>query len=117
MTERYNRPPRRASGGDHHAIVSLDSLLNPALTRMGVRQKVTDERLRIVVQEILGPAIAPMCDAVTIERRTVVMATSHPAVSHQLQMDMPRIVELINERMGFDCADRIRFVPRSSLGK
>jgi len=84
-------------------------ILDPALRGLGVRTRVREEQLRVLLAEIVGPALAPMCRAVRLERGALLIATSNTALAHQFQLDSLRLIASLNAALGADAVRRLRF--------
>jgi predicted nucleic acid-binding Zn ribbon protein len=91
----------------------LQDLLGSALRGLGVNGPVRDLQVAEMFAEVVGEALAPMCRAQRLERGTLVIGTTNSALSHQLQMESPRLIEELNRRLGSDVIRRFRFVPLS----
>lgn len=87
----------------------LSDLIDPALRGLGVRGRVREVQVRDVFAEVVGPALAPMCRAVSLERGVLLVGTANTALSHQLHLDSVRLVSSLNERLGADAVRRLRF--------
>jgi predicted nucleic acid-binding Zn ribbon protein len=95
--------------GDAGAAARLAELLDPALRGLGVRTRVREEQLRALLSDAVGPALAPMCRAVRLERGALLIATSNSALAHQLQLDSRRLLASLNAALGADTVHRLRF--------
>jgi len=87
----------------------IGDLLDPALHRMGVRVRVREEQLRAALTSIVGPALAPMCRAISLDRGALLIATSNSALAHQLQIDSVKLIAALNASLGTDAVRRLRF--------
>lgn len=89
----------------------LSELLDRALRGLGagVRQSVREERLREEFAAIVGPQLSGMCEAVSLDRGTLLVATAHSSLAHQLQIDSPALIEALNSRLGATVVRRLRF--------
>ena len=87
----------------------VGDLLDPALHRMGVRTRVREEQLRTLLAELVGPALAPMCRAVSLERGALLIATSNSALAHQLQLESLKLIAALNAALGANAVRRLRF--------
>lgn len=87
----------------------LGDLLEPALRGLGVTTKVREERLRRVLADVVGPALAPLCRAQRLERGVLLIATANTALAHQLQMEAPQIIDACNAALGTTAVRRLRF--------
>lgn len=87
----------------------ISDLIDPALRRLGVRREVREVQLRELFEEVAGPALAPMCRAVRLDHGALLVATRNTALSHQLQLEAPRLIASLNERLGADSVQRLRF--------
>ncbi|MGP8161600.1 MAG: DUF721 domain-containing protein [Candidatus Dormibacteria bacterium] len=103
-----SRPPEREPGPLHIAEV-----LGTALRRLGVQREVHEVQLREALAEVVGPALAPLCEALSLQRGTLLVATRNGALAQQLQLEMPTIVRALNSRLGGDAVKRLRFTAMS----
>jgi hypothetical protein len=87
----------------------VDRILWPAVRRMGISRKVRDAQLDEVLALVVGPAVAPLCRPVGLDRGVLTIATAHGALAHQLQLDSPRLIAAINEHLGDETVRRLRF--------
>ena len=87
----------------------IADILDPALRSLGVRSRVREERLRLALAEIVGPALAAMCRAERLERGALVIATANTALAHQLQLESPRLIDACNAALGATVVRRLRF--------
>lgn len=87
----------------------IGDILDPALRALGVRSRVREERLRLILADIVGPALAPMCRADRLERGVLVIATANTALAHQLQLESPRLIDACNQALGVVAVRRLRF--------
>jgi hypothetical protein len=87
----------------------VSDLIDPALRGLGVRGRVREEQLRMALHELVGPALAPLCRAESLERGALLILTANTALSHQLQLDSPRIIAALNASLGSDVVRRLRF--------
>ena len=87
----------------------LSDLFDPALRRMGIRRAVREVQVQEAFAEVIGPAVAPLCRAVSLDRGALLVATAHTALAQQLQMDGPRIIAALNQRVGEGTVKRLRF--------
>ncbi len=87
----------------------LADLLDPALRGLGVRGRVREVQVRDVFAEVVGPALAPMCRAVSLERGVLLIGVANTSLSHQLHLDSTRLVSMLNDRLGAAAVRRLRF--------
>jgi predicted nucleic acid-binding Zn ribbon protein len=66
-------------------------------------------QVRDIFNEVVGPALAPMCRAITLERGVLLVGVANTSLSHQLHLDSVRLVALLNERLGAAAVRRLRF--------
>ena len=92
----------------------ISDLFEPALRRMGIRRAVREVQLQEVFAEVVGPAVSPLCRAISLDRGALLVATAHTALSQQLQMDAPRIIAALNRRVGDGTVKRLRFTALST---
>lgn len=91
----------------------IDAVFDSALRRLGVRRAVREAQVGLIFDEVVGAALAGRCRAVSLQRGVLCIAVSHPALSHQLQLDTPRLIAAINERLGAETVRRLRFTTLS----
>ena len=87
----------------------IGDLLDPTLKRMGVRTQVREEQLRAALAAIVGPALASMCRAISLDRGALLIATSNSALAHQLQLESVKLIAALNGSLGTDAVRRLRF--------
>ena len=87
----------------------LSDLIDPALRGLGVRGRVREVQVRDVFEEVVGPALAPMCRAVSLDRGVLLIGTANTALSHQLHLESVRLIARLNERLGSSAVRRLRF--------
>jgi hypothetical protein len=87
----------------------IADILDPALRSLGVRSRVREERLRLALADIVGPALASMCRADRLEHGVLVIATTNTALAHQLQLESPRLIDACNQALGTVVVRRLRF--------
>jgi hypothetical protein len=92
----------------------LSELIDPALRGLGVRGRVREVQVRDVFAEVVGPALAPMCAAISLERGVLLVGVSNTALSHQLHLDSVRLVASLNQRLGAAAVRRLRFTTMES---
>jgi hypothetical protein len=92
----------------------LSELIDPALRGLGVRGRVREVQVRDIFNEVVGPALAPMCRAITLERGVLLVGVANTSLSHQLHLDSVRVVALLNERLGAAAVRRLRFTTMDS---
>jgi predicted nucleic acid-binding Zn ribbon protein len=108
---RSTDPPRRP---DHEpGPLHIADVLGTALRRLGVQREVREVQLREALAEVVGPAVAPLCDAISLQRGTLLVATRNGALAQQLQLEMPTIMHALNLRLGGDAVKRLRFTAMS----
>jgi predicted nucleic acid-binding Zn ribbon protein len=95
----------------------VSDILDPALRRMGIRRAVREEQVRDAFAEVVGPAVSPLCRAVSLERGVLLVATTHTALAHQLQMEAPRLIHALNQRVGENTVKRLRFTAMGKPGR
>ena len=100
---------RRRDGDSGHQAEHITNLMDGALQRLGVRREVRNIQLQQVFASVVGPAAASMCQALSIDRGTLLVATRTGAMAQQLQMEMPTVVAALNAQLGSDQVQRLRF--------
>jgi Dna[CI] antecedent, DciA len=58
---------------------------------------LVEHRLRLVFREVIGEALAGSCESIEVQRSTVFVTTSNPALAHQLRLDSERLMERLNQ--------------------
>jgi hypothetical protein len=101
----------RASSDESAQVDHVADLLDTALRDLGVRHQVRELQLREIFAEVVGPALAPLCEAVKLDRGALVVATRNGALAQQLQLEMPTIVAALNARLGGEHVKRLRYLP------
>ena len=91
----------------------ISDILDPALRRLGIRRAVREVQLQDAFAEVVGPAVAPLCRALSLDRGALLVATAHTALAHQLQLEAPRIIHALNQRVGDNTVKRLRFTALS----
>lgn len=91
----------------------ISELFEPALRRMGVRRAVREAQVQEAFSEVIGPAVSSLCRAISLDRGALLVATAHTALAQQLQMDGPRIIHALNQRVGDGTVKRLRFTALS----
>jgi hypothetical protein len=87
----------------------VSDILDPALRRLGVRRAVREAQLQDVFAVIVGPALAPLCRAISLDRGALLVATVNSALAQQLQMESPGLIRTLNLRVGEGTVKRLRF--------
>jgi hypothetical protein len=90
----------------------IGDLVDPALRHLGVRKGVREVQLRDAFAEVVGERMRHLCQAVSLDRGTLCIATVHTGLAHQLQLDSTALIAALNERIGTDAVRRLRFIPR-----
>ncbi|MBJ7609812.1 MAG: DUF721 domain-containing protein [Candidatus Dormibacteraeota bacterium] len=87
----------------------LSDLIDPALRGLGVRGRVREVQVREVFDEVIGPALAPMCRAISLERGVLLVGVANTALSHQMHLDSLGLIAALNQRLGASTVRRLRF--------
>ena len=87
----------------------IGDLFDNALRKLGVRREVRQLQLQEAFAEVVGETLSPLCRAVSLDRGALRIATANSALAHQLQLDAPRLIDALNERIGADAVKRLRF--------
>ena len=106
---RIGRYPRRGDRSSDPGPRHIADMLGTALHSLGVHREVREVQLHDALAEVVGPALAPLCKALSLDRGTLLVATRNGALAHQLQLEMPVIVAALNRRLGSDEVKRLRF--------
>jgi predicted nucleic acid-binding Zn ribbon protein len=87
----------------------VSDIFEPALRRLGIRRAVREVQVQEAFADVIGAAIAPLCRAISLDRGALLVGTAHTALAHQLQMEAPRIIHALNQRVGEGTVKRLRF--------
>ena len=91
----------------------IENILPRVLRRMGATKQVR----QAVVEEAFGSAcgayLRPYVRVASVEGSTMVLACAHPAIAHQLQMEVPQLLAAVNAAGAGKPIARIRFVAES----
>ena len=99
---------RRQHSSDEK-MAALADLLDPTLKKMGIQGAVRDAQIAEVFAEVVGAALSPMCNALRVDGKALVISCVNPALAHQLQMEAPKIIGAVNSRLGAQLITRLRF--------
>jgi hypothetical protein len=95
----------------------ISDIFDPALRRMGIRRAVREAQLQDVFAVVVGPALAPLCRAISLDRGALLIGTVNSALAQQLQMESPGIIRSLNARVGDGTVKRLRFTALSEPRK
>ena len=116
MSASGHRPPRsdrgrgrRSGGATDGRAQHISGIMGAALRDLGVSHEVEEVQLRAAFTGAVGPALAPLCQAISVQRGVLLVATRSGALAQQLQLEMPVIVAALNARLGADRVRRLRF--------
>jgi len=90
--------------------------LDSALRGLGVQREVRSARLQREFTAVVGPALATLCEAVSLERGRLLVATAHGALAHQLQLESPQLIAALNQRLGAGAVRRLAFTALDRSG-
>lgn len=93
--------------------VHISGLLDGAIRDLGVHRQVREVQLREAFAAVVGPAVAPLCEAISLERGVLLVATRNGALAQQLQMEMPVITAALNHRLGSTQVKQLTFTALS----
>ena len=99
---------RRAGRGEQR----VSELIDDALRGLEIRPQVREVQLRDAFADVVGTHAAQLCHAVSLERGVLCIATAHSALAHQLRLDGPVLIAALNQRIGANAVQRLRFVQR-----
>jgi len=87
----------------------ISERFDAALRGLGAQRKVRELRIEQQFAEIVGPAVAPLCRAVALERGRLMIATAHGALAQQLHQESPKIIASMNDKIGAGAVRRLAF--------
>jgi hypothetical protein len=99
---------RRTDRGEQR----VSELIDDALRGLEIRPQVREVQLREAFADVVGTHAAHLSQAVSLERGVLCIATAHSALAHQLRLDGPVLIAALNQRIGANAVQRLRFVPR-----
>ncbi|HUY60283.1 MAG TPA: DUF721 domain-containing protein [Candidatus Dormibacteraeota bacterium] len=88
----------------------IDTVLPRVLRRMGVAGHVREAQACSAFAEACGEFLRPHVRALRLEGGALVVACSHPAVAHQLQLEVQPVLDAVNRAIGPPPVRRLRFV-------
>jgi hypothetical protein len=62
-------------------------------------------RVRLAFRELVGDSLASACETIELRGSTLTIATSNPALAHQLRLDSDTLLDQLNGR---DLGRRLR---------
>jgi hypothetical protein len=78
-------------------VDKLGKILETVVARQPRSATFTEVRLRLALAAMLGPELAAGCDAIELHRATIRIATSNPALAHQLRSDSEQVIRRLNQ--------------------
>jgi len=81
------------------------------LKNYNLDEEFRDQQVLLFWNEIVGEQLAHMTRATRLSNGTLTVEVSSPIVSQELNLLRQNYIDLLNERMGRDVLQRIRFVP------
>lgn len=76
----------------------VGKLLPKVIASQPGSRQISELRLRLALEEILGPALGQACEEVHLRGGVLSLAISNPALAHQLRLDAATVLERLNER-------------------
>ena len=76
--------------------VHISKVLDQSLKNLGAYSEVHTITLEESFRKVVGEALAAYCRPIRLNRGTLTVATSHPALSQQLQSDSVVVIENLN---------------------
>ena len=81
------------------------------LRKLGVADRLAEEKLAGAWKKLVGEFIAQHSRPVKLERRTLIVAVSQPAVMYTLERDLKRqVVAKLKDELGESVVKTVRFV-------
>ena len=74
----------------------VGKLLPKVIASQPGSRQISELRVRLALEEILGPELAKACDEVHVRGGTLSLGISNPALAHQLRLDEARLLERLN---------------------
>jgi len=80
-------------------VDKLGNLLPRVLARQPGRGRVTELRVKMAFARLLGEELASFCESIEVKGTTLSVATSNPALAHQLRLDSEEFLRLLNQQL------------------
>jgi hypothetical protein len=106
MSPARRRTPTRSSAP---APAHIADLLDSALRDLGVTRDVHRVQLREAFAEAVGPALSPLCEALSLDHGVLLVGTRSGALAHQLHLESPGLMASLNQRLEGQRVRRMRF--------
>lgn len=97
------------------AFSSLGDTLSSRFTQKGPLKKQLEdsqvvEEAKIVLSEIFGAELSTQATPLFLKNRTLTISCSSSAIAQEIRLTQNQIVEKLNERLGRNEVDRIRYL-------
>lgn len=90
---------------------TTEELVPALLKKLGVADRLVEERLAGAWRRLVGEFIAQHSRPVKLERRTLIVAVSQPTVMYTLERDLKRqVLAKLKEELGESALRAVRFV-------
>jgi predicted nucleic acid-binding Zn ribbon protein len=103
------RPRRRSAPRDDPGPASLQSLVVPTLSRLGLKGRARQVQVLVAWPAVVGEPVAAETRPTTLARGRLTVETSSPALSHQLRLQAQIIIDALNQRLGEAVVTELHF--------
>lgn len=87
----------------------IDSILAELVTKLDIREAdFAPEILNSAWQKAVGSFLATQAQLISVDKKTAVVRTAHPAVRFELQRLRPQIIRALNASLGESCVRTVR---------
>ena len=87
----------------------MASILAELVTKLDIRESdFAPEILNSAWQKAVGPFLSTQAQLISIDKKTAIVRTSHPAVRFELQRLRPQIIRALNTSLGEGCVRTVR---------
>ena len=87
----------------------MDSILAELVTKLDIRESdFAPDILSSAWQKAVGPFLSTQAQLISIDKKTAIVRTSHPAVRFELQRLRPQIIRVLNASLGEGCVRTVR---------
>lgn len=87
----------------------MDSILAELVSKLDIREaEFAPELLNSAWQKAVGPFLATQAQLISVDKKTAVVRTAHPAVRFELQRLRPQIIRALNATLGESCVRTVR---------
>jgi predicted nucleic acid-binding Zn ribbon protein len=88
---------------------SLKDALSGTLRGLGIARRTREAQALLLWAEVVGGPLAAETEALQLRGSTLWVRTSSAPLAHQLHIEKPRLLQLLNDRIGTTAVRDIRF--------